>query len=173
MLIYRFLNKPHSKHKDTVEEITFKRIKQYYNCILWYDTLYYEASDEDDFRKIGFSKNGKFQNPYIMLGLLVGEKGCPIWYELLIGNTFEGHTLTPILKSFQKKFNLVKPIIVADSELLSNQNIEDLKLNSDKNSDEIAKSNQDRLIISYSNKRAKKDKHNRKKGLLRLEKKIR
>ena len=29
-------------------------------------------------RKIGFSKDGKFQNPQIMLGLLVGENGCPI-----------------------------------------------------------------------------------------------
>lgn len=84
-------------------------------------TLYFEASDEDDFRRIGFSKDGKFQNPQIMLGLLVGEKGYPIGYELFKGNTFEGHTLIPILEKFQKKFNLDKPIIVADSGLLSNK----------------------------------------------------
>lgn len=41
-------------------------------------TLYFESGDEDDFRKIGFSKDGKFQNPQIMLGLLVGEFGYPI-----------------------------------------------------------------------------------------------
>ena len=31
-----------------------------------------EAEDEDDLRRIGFSKDGKFQNPQVMLGLLVG-----------------------------------------------------------------------------------------------------
>ena len=67
-------------------------------------TLYFESGDEDDFRKIGFSKDGKFQNPQIMLGLLVGEYGYPIGYELFEGNTFEGHTLIPVLEKFQKKF---------------------------------------------------------------------
>jgi hypothetical protein len=35
--------------------------------------LYFEASDEDDLRKTGFSKDGKHQNvPQIFIGLLVG-----------------------------------------------------------------------------------------------------
>ena len=38
-------------------------------------SLYFEAENEDDLRKIGFSKDGKFQNPQIMLGLLVGKNG--------------------------------------------------------------------------------------------------
>jgi transposase len=50
-----------------------------------------------------------------MLGLLVGEFGYPIGYELFEGNTFEGHTLIPVLEKFQKRFNLLKPIIIADS----------------------------------------------------------
>lgn len=41
-------------------------------------TLYFEAEDEDDLRRIGFSKDGKFQCPQIMLGLLVGERGYPM-----------------------------------------------------------------------------------------------
>lgn len=90
-------------------------------------TLYFESGDEDDFRKIGFSKDGKFQDPQIMLGLLVGERGYPIGYELFEGNTFEGKTLIPVLEQFQKKFDLVKPIIVADSGLLSKANITSLK----------------------------------------------
>ncbi len=62
-----------------------------------------------------------------MLGLLVGEYGYPIGYELFEGNTFEGHTLIPVLEKFQKRFNLLKPIIIADSGLLSKRNIEQLK----------------------------------------------
>jgi transposase len=134
-----------------------------------------------------------------MLGLLVGEKGYPIGYELFEGNTYEGKTLIPILEKFQKKFNLVKPIIVADSGLLSKANIASLKeknyeyiigarikndtdeiakkilelnLCEDGQSATIKKENNDSLIITYTEKRAKKDAHNRKKGLSRLEKRV-
>ncbi len=114
-----------------VEEIAFNHTKKILGriSVVFYDmtTLYLEAQDEDDFRKIGFSKDGKFQDPQIMLGLLAGEKGYPIGYELFEGNTFGGKTLIPILEKFQKKFDLVKPIIVADSGLLSKANIVSLK----------------------------------------------
>lgn len=201
--IYRFLDKLSHKYKSQVEAIAFKHTQKILGqiTVVFYDmtTLYFEASDEDDFRRIGFSKDGKFQNPQIMLGLLVGEKGYPIGYELFEGNTFEGKTLLPILETFQKKFDLVKPIIIADSGLLSRANITSLKEKNYqyiigariKNStDEIAqkilnlklcedgqnalikKDDGDNLIITYTEKRAKKDAHNRKKGLTRLEKKV-
>lgn len=201
--IYRFLDKLNSKYKEQVEEIAFLHTKKVLKniTVVFYDmtTLYFEAQDEDDFRKIGFSKDGKFQNPQIMLGLLVGENGYPIGYELFKGNTYEGHTLIPVLEKFQKKFNLVKPIIIADSGLLSNKNIEqlkakdyqyilgarikndtsdisqqilDLNLCTDGQSATIIKENKDKLIITYTDKRAKKDAHNRTRGLHRLEKKV-
>ena len=44
-------------------------------------TLYFDAEGEDDLRKIGFSKDSKFQNPQIMVGLLVGAGGYPIGYD--------------------------------------------------------------------------------------------
>jgi transposase len=201
--IYRFLDKLDSKYKDHVEEIAFNHTKKVLGSIsvVFYDmtTLYFEASDEDDFRKIGFSKDGKFQNPQIMLGLLVGEKGYPIGYELFEGNTFEGHTLIPVLEKFQQRFNLDKPIVVADSGLLSKANIEQLvaldyeyiigarirnesdeiknailalHLCEDGQNDIIEKVNNQKLIITYTEKRAKKDAHNRQKGLRKLEKRI-
>jgi transposase len=201
--IYRFLDKLNNKYKSQVEEIAFKHTQKILGqiTVVFYDmtTLYFEAGDEDDFRKIGFSKDGKFQDPQIMLGLLVGEKGYPIGYELFEGNTYEGKTLIPVLEKFQKKFELVKPIIVADSGLLSKSNIAslkeknyqyiigarikndtdevsqkilDLKLCEDGQSAILKKDNGDTLIITYTEKRAKKDAHNRKKGLTRLEKKV-
>lgn len=85
-------------------------------------TLYFEASDEDDLRKTGFSKDGKAQNPQIFLGLLVGLGGYAIGYDI-----FEGDTLIPFLEKISKKFNLTKPIIVADAGLLSNENIKALQ----------------------------------------------
>ncbi len=92
-------------------------------------TLYFESSDEDDLRKTGFSKDGKHQNPQIFLGLLVGLGGYAIGYEIFEGNIYEGHTLIPVLEKISKKFNLTKPIVVADAGLLSTENIKQLKEN--------------------------------------------
>ena len=103
--IYRFLDKVHSSYKEQTEDVAFYIQKSIKNItVVFYDmtTLYFESGDEDDFRKMGFSKDGKFQNPQIMLGLLVGEYGYPMGYELFEGNTFEGHTLIPVLEKFQK-----------------------------------------------------------------------
>jgi len=75
--IYRFLDKLNSKLKEQAEQIAFTHTQKVLGGnirIVFYDmtTLYFEASDEDDLRKTGFSKDGKHQNPQIYLGLLVG-----------------------------------------------------------------------------------------------------
>ena len=202
MKIYRFMDKFHSKYKDGIEQVAFNHTKKVLGeiTVLFYDvtTLYFEASDEDDLRRVGFSKDGKFQSPQIMLGLLVGEEGYPIGYDIYEGNSYEGNTFIPILKKFEEKFNLQKPIVIADSGLLSKSNIEQLKCNNyefilgariknethitkdkilslnlnDENQVSSIKKGDDTLIISFTEKRARKDKYNREKGLERLEKKV-
>jgi transposase len=87
-------------------------------------TLYFESSDEDDLLKTGFSKDGKHQCPQIFIGLLVGLGGYAIGYDIYEGNTYEGHTLIPFLEKMRQKFNLDKPVVIADSGLLSKNNIE-------------------------------------------------
>jgi len=113
-----------------VERITYNHTRKVLKTIsvVFYDmtTLYFEAEDEDDLRKIGFSKDGKFQKPQIMLGLLVGEGGFPIGYDIFKGNTSEGKTLMPVLQAIQKKYQFGKPIVVADAALLSKDNLETL-----------------------------------------------
>ena len=100
--IYRFLDKLNNELKEKVEKISFEHTKRVLNnniSIVFYDmtTLYFEASDEDDLRKTGFSKDGKHSNPQIFLGLLVGLGGYAIGYDIFEGNIFEGHTLIPTL----------------------------------------------------------------------------
>ncbi len=201
--VYRFLDKLKSKLQFQVEQIAFahtKKVLQGNISVVFYDmtTLYFEASDEDDLRKTGFSKDGKHQNPQIYLGLLVGLGGYAIGYDIFEGNIYEGHTLIPFIEKISKKFNLDKPIVVADAGLLSNDNIKamkDLKYQyiigaRIKNEPEkikkqildkklhdgqmmtIRKSGSTRLIVAYATNRAVKDEHNRKRGLQRLEKQI-
>lgn len=202
--VYRFLDTLNSAYKERAEKISYKYTKNTLGgiSVVFYDmtTLYFEAEDEDDFRKIGFSKDGKFQCPQIIIGLLVGEGGYPIGYDIFEGNTFEGHTLIPTLEKIQKKYDFDKPIVVADAGLLSNENVEKLIaqqykfilgariknetdamkksiLSLSKNmkngeSFSIEKADDTRLVVTFSDKRARKDKHNRKRGLERLKKKM-
>jgi len=201
--VYRFLDKLNDKLKNQVEQIAYEHTKQVLGgkiSVVFYDmtTLYFEASDEDDLRKTGFSKDGKHSNPQIFLGLLVGLGGYAIGYDIFEGNTYGGHTLIPFLESISKKFTLEKPIVVADSGLLSKDNIEALEKENyqyilgariknettaikekiletklkDGQIKSIKKNNVSRIIIGYSDKRARKDSHNRERGLKRLEKRI-
>jgi len=201
--IYRFLDKLNNKLKPQVEQISFehtRKVLQGKISVVFYDmtTLYFEASDEDDLRKTGFSKDGKHQNPQIFLGLLVGLDGYAIGYDIYEGNTYEGHTLIPFIEKTSEKFNLGKPVVVADSGLLSKANIaaleekgyeyilgariknepEKIKTEilsreySDGDTISIEKPEDKRLVINYSSKRAAKDSYNRKRGLSRLEKRV-
>lgn len=201
--IYRFLDKLHSKYKEQIEQLAFNHTSKVLKGnigVVFYDmtTLHFEASDEDDLRKTGFSKVGKHQNPQIYLGLLVSIGGYPIGYDIFEGNIYEGHTLLPFIRKFERKYSLSKPIVIADAGLLTNDNISSLESgnyqyilgarikNESKHikkkilslslenghSATIDKPAGNRLIISYSNTRAKKDGHNRKRGLARLEKNL-
>jgi transposase len=129
--VYRFMDELHSRLKEKIEEITFEHTKKILKGrigVVFYDmtTLYFEASEEDDFRVTGYSKDGKHQHPQIIIGLLVGNNGYPIGYEIFEGNKSETKTLIPVLESFQKKFELEKPIVIADAALLSQKNIDSL-----------------------------------------------
>jgi len=201
--VYRFLDKLNNRLKTQVEQVAFAHTKKVLKgnvSVVFYDmtTLYFEASDEDDLRKTGFSKDGKHQNPQIFIGLLVGVGGYAIGYDIFEGNTYEGHTLIPFLENMSKKFNLGKPVVIADSGLLSKSNITALEDNgyeyilgariknekaslksqilsagfSDGTLRSFSKNEHQRLIVSYSSARARKDGYNRKRGLKRLENKV-
>ena len=200
--LYKYMDRLHSKQKEEVEQITFHHTKQVLKgkiSVVFYDmtTLYFEIDREDEFRRRGFSKDGKHQHPQIKLGIIVAEAGYPIGYDIFEGSTFEGHTLIPILEQISDKFGIDKPIIVADAGLLSTKNIaalgeakyqyilggkiknETAKIKTKVLSSLIAedkpmviKKEDRRIIVSYSTRRAQKDQHNRQRGIQRLEKKL-
>jgi len=93
--------------------------------VLFYDatTLYFESFSEDDLKQNGYSKDLKFNQPQILLALLVTEKGLPIGYEIFPGSTFEGHTLITALENLKKQYDLKDVIFVADRGLFSEENL--------------------------------------------------
>lgn len=201
--IYRYLDKLYSNQKELLQKVSYEhtcKVLGGFISVVFYDvtTLYFQIDDEDEIRKRGFSKEGKHQNPQIVLGLLVGIDGYPLAYEIHQGNKFEGHTMLPIINAFKTKYNLDRIIIVADSGLLSSSNVKELREKgyefilgariknesesiknkilslklTDKTSDIIKKKDGLKLIIGYTEKRAKKDRYNRERGLLKLEQRV-
>lgn len=200
--IYRYMDKLYNKQKETVQQLSFDHTQFVLGTeisVVFYDvtTIYFESDNEDELRKTGFSKEGKHQNPQIVLGLLVSKNGYPLAYDIFQGNKFEGHTMLPVIDAFKDKYNLNQLVIIADSGLLSSNNIEELqekkyefilgaRIKSENKSikekilalklkngeSEIIEKENLKLIITYSDSRAKKDKQNREKGLKKLEKQI-
>ena len=117
--------------KSKIEKIVIDFAKQKYAFnfdLLFYDvtTLYFETFEEDELRKNGFSKDNKSQQPQILVALLVTKEGFPIAYEIFAGNTFEGHTILPVVKAFIKEHSIKEFTVVADAAMISATNIKEL-----------------------------------------------
>lgn len=166
--------------------------------MLFYDvtSLYFESFAEDDLRTPGFSKDGKTAETQIILGLLVCENGYPLSYSIYNGAQYEGYTMIPMIDDFKQRFGLDDFVVVADSGFMIKRNLSMLRSGGykfivggriRKVDSETAKwvmslphedgqyhervlDNGDRLIVSYSSKRAAKDVINRTKGVERLRK---
>jgi len=201
--VYRYLDKLHSSQKKRVQQISYEHTLKILNNqigLIFYDvtTLYFEAEQEDEMRKAGFSKDGKHQHPQIVLGLLTSAGGYPLAYDIFEGNKFEGHTMLPVINGFKECYKIENLVVVADAGLMSAANIEELQTNQyqyiigariknetrqvqeqilalglkNGESTVIQKTEQSKIIISYSQARARKDAANRKRGLEKLEKSI-
>ncbi len=117
--------------KDKAEKIVLNFAKKQYQFsydLLFYDvtTLYFETFEEDELRKNGFSKDNKSQQPQVLIALMVTKEGFPIAYEVFSGNTFEGHTIIPVVQKFIQKNKVKDFTIVADAAMISSENVEAL-----------------------------------------------
>lgn len=174
--------------------------------VMFYDvtTIYFESFTEDELRKNGWSKDLKFNQPQVLLALLVTKEGLPVGYEVFEGDKYEGHTMLPVLKTIRERYELDKIFVVADAGMMNKDNIAELKkegfkfivgarlknldkemiakiLNKDayykphpESEFSVAKFNvgDESLIVSYSEKRAKKDRLDREKRIAKLKKKL-
>ena len=73
-------------------------------------TLYFESFTEDELKSNGYSKDFKFNQPQVMLALLVTTDGLPMGYEVFPGSTFEGHTLERAINNL-KAFYAINEVV--------------------------------------------------------------
>ncbi len=88
-------------------------------------SLYFEAQQEDEYRKSGMSKERRLE-PQIMVGLLVDHSGFPLSVHSFEGNTTETKTILPVIEAFKKEHGLTNITVVTDAAMLSQKNLEAL-----------------------------------------------
>jgi len=126
--IYRMMDKFTDERILQIQEICWqysktllKEIKvMFYDCT----TLYFESFTEDELRKFGFSKDHKFNQGQILLALMVTQEGLPVGYEIFPGNVNEGKTFKQAINKIKNRYVVDKVVFVADSGLLSQENME-------------------------------------------------
>jgi len=113
-----------SECKDALEEELFAKNRNLFNMevdVVFYDvtTFSFESVRADSLREFGFSKDGKFKEVQVVLGLVTDCEGRPIGYELFPGDTFDGKTMAKALENIRKRFGIRRVVIVADRGLNS------------------------------------------------------
>ena len=205
--VYRMMDKLDSTALERLKKITYQNSLNLLGSkieVIFYDatTIYFESFSEDELKRNGFSKDHKHNQPQILLALMVTSDGLPVDYEIFSGDTYEGHTLISALTKIRKKYQIDKIVFVADSAMLSQENIAELEEESfeyivgarlkkvkNKLKDEILDHNNYKeitpgyqiahfsdgnreIVVSYSSKRALKDASDRKKAIAKLKKKL-
>ncbi len=196
--IYRYLDKLHKTQQELVQQISVEHTRKILGGkigLVFYDvtTLYFETDEGDGFREKGWSKDGKHNLTQVVLGLLVSKDGYPLTYSLFNGSQYEARTMIPIVEDFVNRFELKDFVVVADSGLMNKKNLALLETGGYKyiigariknESEQIkqwilslekqkglfheTKKDNTRLIIGYTDERARKDRYNRDKGVKRL-----
>ncbi len=197
--VYRFLD---TLDKNELTKTAFSFVSTRHPqslSLVFYDvtTLYFETDTEDKLRQKGYSKDHRSDTPQILIGLFVDINGYPFDFEYFEGKTFEGHTLPKMINLLTQKITFKKLTVVADAGMLSKDNLDYLERKKIgyivgarlKNLPERLKENiishnyqhrhihettyQDKkIVVEYSEKRAKKDQANRDRQIQKLKQKL-
>ena len=79
---------------------------------------YFEAENEDELRKVEYSKERRL-DPQAVVGPLVDRNGFPLEIGCYEGNKAETATIVPIVKALQARDGLSNIVVVADAGMLS------------------------------------------------------
>ena len=125
--IYRMMDAL-AKKTDRVREIVARETASLFETkasLLLFDvtTLYFESFEADGLRVPGYSKDNRIQETQVVLALAVTPEGFPLWYDLFPGNTFEGHTLVPVLRRCMETFSPRQTVVVADRAMFTEENL--------------------------------------------------
>jgi len=72
---------------------------------------------------LGYSRDERFGNPQIVIGLLTNAAGCPVAVEVFEGNTADPKTVDSQIRKLRERFGLQQVILVGDRGTLTSARI--------------------------------------------------
>ena len=117
-----------ARKKEEIEKYMYNKRLNLFNSsidLIFYDvtTLSFESQQVNGLMNYGYSKDKKFNETQVVLGMSVDRDRFPVSFNIYEGNKFEGHTMKDAIEEMKSKYNLSKVIVVADRGMLSEGNI--------------------------------------------------
>jgi transposase len=81
---------------------------------------------EEDIRRFGYSRDGRFDRRQITIGVVMGSNGIPLCHHVFPGNTVDKATVQDVVKDLKARFKLRQVIFVGDRGMLSDDNVDAL-----------------------------------------------
>lgn len=96
--------------------------------LVFYDvtTLAFDSQAKTGLKDFGFSKDHRFQDVQIVIGLVVNRDGFPLYFDIFKGSTFEGKTFIPVVEKIKNLLGSADLTVIADAAMISRLNIEEL-----------------------------------------------
>ena len=126
--LYRTLDVLAQKKEELEKHLYRQRISLFNSVVdlVFYDvtTLAFETQQTNELLQMGYSKDKKFNESQVVLGMSIDRDRMPVSFDIYPGNTFEGHTFKDTIEVMKKRYQLGKVIVVSDRGMMSRTNME-------------------------------------------------
>lgn len=96
--------------------------------LVFYDvtTLAFDSQIRKGLKDFGFSKDHRFQDVQVVVGLVVNQQGFPLYFDVFSGKTFEGKTFVLVVEKIKTLLNNPDLVVIADAAMISRLNVEEM-----------------------------------------------
>lgn len=114
-----------NQYQKQLTKLCFTHTTNHNNIsLILYDmtTLYFEANNKNNLRKVNYSKKHHI-DPQIIIKLLVDQTKFPLKINCFKNNKTKKHTLLPIIDAFKTRHDIEHIIMVTNTKMLSTTNL--------------------------------------------------
>ncbi len=110
--------------QDRIESSLAKRHLAEGTLVLYDVSSTYFEGRHCPLARIGHSRDGRFDRPQIVFGLLTNAQGCPVATEVFDGNTGDSSTVLSQVRKLRERFGLERVVLVGDRGMITSARIE-------------------------------------------------
>jgi len=116
------------KKMDSVLDSFFQNNKGE-TVLLLYDitSVFFEGAGPEGLARYGYSRDGRADNPQVLICLCLNEEKLPIYFDILEGNMQDKKTVIPLIEKLREKFSLTQSIFVGDRGMVTVENLKFLE----------------------------------------------